>query len=284
MRWGIERRLAFIDFRLYWEGRINRKDLTEFFDISIPQASTDLRKYQEEAPDNVEYDKSGKFYYATKNFKPIFTSADSFDYLAQLRLISSNIINKDESFLGVLPNLDITPNPNRAVNPNILRKILRAIREKKSLEIEYQSMSRDNPIWRRISPHTLAYDGHRWHVHGYCFIRKSFRDFVFARILNAKGFHPSEIDPTTDTEWNNFLKVKLGPHPGLTDSQRRIIESDYGMVNGSVTITIRSALYFYFERQFRLDKECETRPAKEQQIILLNRDEIEEKRALFKRN
>ena len=89
-----------------------------------------------------------------------------------------NIINKDESFLGVLPSLDITPNPNRAVNPDILRKILRAISEKKSLEIEYQSMSRDNPMWRRISPHTLAYDGHRWHVHGYCFIRKSFRDFL----------------------------------------------------------------------------------------------------------
>ena len=91
MRWGVERRLEFIDFRLYWEGRINRKDLTEFFSIYVPQASADLRKYQEKAPNNIEYDKSGKFYFATANFKPVFISPDSSDYLAQLRLISDKI-------------------------------------------------------------------------------------------------------------------------------------------------------------------------------------------------
>ena len=284
MAWSIKRRLEFIDFRLYWEGRINRIDLKNFFGISIPQASADLREYQNIAPNNIGYDKSKKFYFSTEKFKPMFTSKDSSQYLSQLRLFSANIIKGEESFLGALPSFDITPNPIRSVNPEILRKLLKAIREKMSLEIEYQSMSRDNPIWRRIAPHTLAYDGHRWHVHGYCFIRKSFRDFLFARILHAKDFQPVEIDPTADTEWNNFLNVKIGPHPDLTDSQRRIIESDYGMVNGSVTIKVRSALYFYFEKQFRLDKECEARPAKEQQIILLNRDEIEENRALFKRN
>jgi len=284
MRWSRERRLKFIDFRLYWEGRINRIDLKNFFGISIPQASSDLRDYQNEASNNTGYDKSRKFYYATEEFKPIYTSKDSSEYLSQLRLISSNIIKQEESFLGILPNFDISPNPNRSVDPEILRKILRAIREKESLEIEYQSMTRDNPTWRRIAPHTLAYDGHRWHVHGYCFLRNSFRDFLFARILNAKDFQPSEIDPMADTEWNNFLYVKIGPHPGLTDSQKRIIESDYGMKNGSATIEVRAALYFYFERQFHLDKGCEERPAKEQQIILLNRDEIEEKRTLFKRS
>ena len=45
-RWGQERRLEFIDFRLYWEGRINRSDLIDFFGISVPQASLDLAKYQ----------------------------------------------------------------------------------------------------------------------------------------------------------------------------------------------------------------------------------------------
>ena len=34
LRWGVERRLEFIDFRLFWDGRINRGDLTEQFGIS----------------------------------------------------------------------------------------------------------------------------------------------------------------------------------------------------------------------------------------------------------
>jgi hypothetical protein len=45
--WGQERRLEFIDFRLLWEGRLNRADITTFFRISVPQASLDLAKYQE---------------------------------------------------------------------------------------------------------------------------------------------------------------------------------------------------------------------------------------------
>jgi len=284
MRWGIERRLAFIDFRLYWEGRINRKDLTEFFGISVPQASTDLRKYQEEAPDNVEYDKSAKFYYATKNFKPIFTSADSSDYLAQLRLLSGNIIKKDESFLSIIPSFDTIPNPIRSVDSRILRRVVAAIKDKMSVEILYQSMSRDQPIWRRVTPHTLAYDGYRWHFRAFCYVRNAFLDFLFPRVLNIRNPQLDEIDPTADLEWSNFIEVRVAPHPGLTEAQKRRIESDYEMKNGIAVLKVRAALYFYFEKHFGLDEECESREAKQQQIILLNRDEVEEKRALYRTN
>ncbi len=151
MRWNIERRLEFIDFRLYWEGRINRKDLTEFFGISVPQASADLRKYQEKAPNNIEYDKSGKFYFATQNFKPVLISGDSLDYLAQLRLISNGILKEEEAFIGSVPHFDAIPNPARLVDSETLRKILKSINSKMAVEIEYQSMSRPQPIWRRVT-------------------------------------------------------------------------------------------------------------------------------------
>jgi hypothetical protein len=49
LRWGVERRLEFIEFRLYWEGGINRSDIREFFGVSVPQASKDLSLYQEMA-------------------------------------------------------------------------------------------------------------------------------------------------------------------------------------------------------------------------------------------
>lgn len=281
MRWGIEQRLAFIDFRLYWEGRINRKDLTEFFGISIPQASADLRKYQERAPNNVEYNKRRKFYFATKNFEPVFISADSSDYLSQLRLISSGILRKEESFLGHVPCFDTIPNPARSVDSEILRNILKAINNKMSVKIQYQSMSRAEPIWRRIVPHTLAYDGYRWRIRAYCYLRKSFRDFLLARILKIGDHQADEIDSSGDIMWHNFIEARIAPHPGLSEAQKKIIERDYGMENATGTIKVRAALYFYLERRLGLDKECESRPPHQQQIILLNRAEIDEMLASY---
>ena len=52
---GIALQLEFIDFRLFWEGRIIRSDLTDQFGISAPQASTDLARYQELVATNLTY-------------------------------------------------------------------------------------------------------------------------------------------------------------------------------------------------------------------------------------
>lgn len=68
LSWGLESRLQFIDFRLRWERRINRMDLTEHFGISVPQASLDISKYMELAPSNLTYDRSSKTYTAAQVF------------------------------------------------------------------------------------------------------------------------------------------------------------------------------------------------------------------------
>src|SRR3546814_5607475 len=70
LKWGVERRLEFIEFRLFWEGGVNRSDIIEMFDVSVPQASKDLTLYQERAPHNALYDKSAKRYVASEHFEP----------------------------------------------------------------------------------------------------------------------------------------------------------------------------------------------------------------------
>ena len=35
LRWSVERRLAFLEQRLFWEGRVNRADLIERFGVSV---------------------------------------------------------------------------------------------------------------------------------------------------------------------------------------------------------------------------------------------------------
>ncbi len=143
-----------------------------------------------------------------------------------------------------------------------------------SIKIEYQSMSREQPIWRRVAPHTLAYDGFRWHIRAYCYLREEFRDFLIARILNIEDHLPVEIDASADLKWHNYIEVKIIPHPGLAEAQKRIIERDYGMRDGVGVIQVREALYFYLVQNLGLYKGSEERPAHIQQVILANRDEI----------
>ena len=39
LRWGVECRLEFIEFQLFWEEQLNRSDLIEMFGIPVQQAS-----------------------------------------------------------------------------------------------------------------------------------------------------------------------------------------------------------------------------------------------------
>src|SRR5277367_3736054 len=82
--WGQDRRLEFIEFRLLWDGKINRGEVAEFFDISIQQASLDFARYMFLAPENMKYDRSEKVYRAAEEFRPILIAPDTQRYLNEL--------------------------------------------------------------------------------------------------------------------------------------------------------------------------------------------------------
>ncbi|MEM6497864.1 MAG: WYL domain-containing protein, partial [Pseudomonadota bacterium] len=185
LKWGVERRLEFIEFRLFWEGGVNRSDIIEMFDVSVPQASKDLTLYQERAPHNAVYDKSAKRYVASERFKPHFLKPDPDGYLSRLRSVAEGVVDLSESWITGLSNADIALTPHREVDASVLRAVLGAVRDGRSLSVFYQSMSRERPepTWRRISPHAFGYDGFRWHVRAYCHLTKKFKDFLLPRIL-----------------------------------------------------------------------------------------------------
>ena len=112
MRWGVEKRLEFIEFRLFWEGGINRADITDQFGLSVPQASKDLNLYEEKAPGNLIYDKSAKRYLASPRFKPAFLQPESGAYLAQLRAGNSRDQVSHETWVAFTPE-NCTPCPFR---------------------------------------------------------------------------------------------------------------------------------------------------------------------------
>ncbi|MDS9638505.1 WYL domain-containing protein, partial [Pseudomonas aeruginosa] len=205
LSWGLESRLQFIDFRLRWERRINRMDLTEHFAISVPQASLDIAKYTELAPNNLTYDRRSKTYTATSHFQPLYQRSSAQRYLAELLATKMGVVEPRASFIGSAPETDWAPSPWRSINEETVEAVVRAIRQQEAIRVSYQSMTSLDESIRLLSPHALGNDGFRWHVRAYCHKRQRFSDFVLARILHIEGFEPSHVDSSQDAHWHTVL-------------------------------------------------------------------------------
>ena len=280
MRWGVEQRLEFIEFRLLWEGGVNRADIMQMFGVSVPQASKDLTLYQERAPGNVEYDKSAKRYIASADFAPRYLSPDPDVYLSRLRGLAEGWTSSGESWIGSKPESDIALTPHRAVDATVLRAILNAVREKQSLEVFYQSMNRQrpDPVWRRISPHAFGFDGFRWHARAYCHIESKFKDFLLPRILDVRSPEPTAVDGMQDGFWHEFVSVEITPHPSLTDSQQKVVAKDYGMKDGRAVLSVRCSMLFYVLKRLGLLSDAEKEDPRTQHIVLANKESVQDAR------
>lgn len=272
MRWSIEKRLEFIEFRLFWEEGINRSDIIDQFGVSVPQASKDLALYEEKAPGNLHYDRSAKRYRAADNFRPAFKpNADS--YLAQLSATTGDKIGTFAARLASAPEHDELPIPHRRVDAAVLRDILKAVRETKSLEVFYQSMSASKPLpeWRRITPHALGNDGLRWHVRAFCHIDKKFKDFILSRCMMTRKLAPPGVSAVDDLLWHDRFTITLAPNPALSESQQTIIAQDYEMTGGRSEVMVRKALLYYFLKRLRLDVVDKLDNPQEVPVVIANR-------------
>lgn len=72
MNYAEKQRLRLIDFLLDRYGTVRRSAIMDYYGVSQPQASADIKKYIELAPANIEYNKSLKTYVKTKTFKRVW--------------------------------------------------------------------------------------------------------------------------------------------------------------------------------------------------------------------
>lgn len=300
-KWNQARRLEFIDFRLGCDGKINRRDLVDFFSISIPQASLDLSKYhqlvQESDPPrkNLVYDRHLKVYIRTDDYQPLFPKICAPEnYLNDLLTYAQGDLVKSRNFFGFIPNVGVASfnPPRRNIDAQVLYNILEAIRTHKAVHITYLSLSQLKPTDHLIAPHGLAFDGMRWHVRAYCYDHHDFRDYVLSRIIKCavpeisapndrfpdpigNGFREVGTAGRDDSQWNELVDLVIKANPELPESARRVIEHDYGMdENGTVIYPCRRALLFYALQWLRLTKADACLPAEQRQIVLDNEAEV----------
>jgi hypothetical protein len=276
-RWGVDQRLEFIEFRLFWDGTLNRADIVERFGVSTVQASADLAQYKELAPDNLDYDGSLKRFVASDSFMPRLITPNADRYLVQLKAIADGVIQQDDTNIGLGPVTDAMPVPHRRVDPNMLRRLLSAVRKRSGLCVRYHSMNEQRPLpqWREITPHAFAFDGLRWHIRAYCHVENRFKDFILSRILElGEAVVPGKL-ANEDGEWNQIFVVVLVPNPKLAPPQRETIAHDYGMSEGKLNMPIRRALLYYFNKRLRLDVAALVDNPKEAPVVVENAAEFE---------
>lgn len=277
MRWGVEKRMEFIEFRLFWEDGINRADLIDQFGVSSPQASKDLTLYEASAPGNLRYDKSAKRYRASDDFKPSFLEPDATAYLAYLCATNGTDAGPTEAWLAAAPDFDAMPIPHRRIDVAVLRDVVTAMREDRSLEVRYQSMNPSRPPfeWRRITPHALGNDGLRWHIRAFCHIDRKFKDFILSRCLNTRRPDAPGSVPEDDMLWHEYFPVELKPNPALSDSQKTVIARDFEMQGGRTEVLVRKALLYYFQKRMRLDVADKLDDPHEMPVVVANRADFD---------
>ena len=280
LRWGVRQRLEFIDFRLFWDGRFNRSDLAKTFGISPQQASVDIGQYEKMAPNNLTYDRAAKAYRRTEDFAPAFIGESVERYLLQLVAIENGWMRREDTWFDDTPPLEVITLRRRTTDSTVLLRVLDAVNSRLEIDIKYGSLTGPVQPSRTIAPHAFAHSAARWYVRSWSRDHNDFRDYNLNRISAVTDSRPSSVDPSLDFEWVHKMNLVILPNPALSQERQATVAAEHGMTDGCLVFPCRLSLSFYLMSEHNLDVEPGVLKPEKQQIVLQNRDEITQARAL----
>ncbi|UWU82990.1 WYL domain-containing protein [Bradyrhizobium yuanmingense] len=279
LRWGVRRRLEFIDFRLFWASRFNRIDMVETFGISAQQASADIAQYEKIAPMNLAYDRAEKAYKRTGDFKPAFIGETVERYLLQIVAIQNGWLRQEDTWFDSLPTVEVVTLGRPPTDPAILLRILDAVRNRLEISIAYSSLTGSEQQSRTIAPHALAHSSGRWYARSWSREHNDFRDYNLSRISAVGNQRVSPVDPAWDFEWIHKINLVIVPNPGLSPERQVAVAAEHAMSGGRLIRPCRLSLSFYLMSEYNLDVELGVLNPEKQQVVLQNRDEVMQARA-----
>lgn len=265
---NFEKRLWFIELITWWEGKINASTLINQFAISRVQAQQDIKRYQQQAPDNLRYCASNKGFTPTSLFQPMYINGDVIEYL--------NWLGQYEQLAepAALPHHALTL-PARQVSAQVIRVLVTAIRQQRRVDVDYVSLSHPDHQGRVIAPHHFVKTGLRWHLRAYCEKSGEYRDFVLSRFRGE----PDLLSKTShiaaeDKGWNTEISIILQPDPRLSSAQQHVIAQDYSMQHSQLKLRTRACLAQYLLQELQVNLREQTISPEAQQLVVLNIDEV----------
>jgi len=241
-------RMAYIDFRLCFLGRVARADICNRFGVAPAVATRDLALYRSIAPDNLAIEQQSRQYVTAAGFYPVFEHALDRVLVA----LSCGFGELEQGPVAPLIASDL-PRPISCPDMDVLSCVSRAIHLGHALDITYHSNSSGYGR-REIVPGALVDNGLRWHVRAYDRSHDGFRDFVLTRVESPKiSLQPpaagEQLDQ--DAQWTRLVDLELIPHPGCR--QPAVIERDFSMLDGVLRMRVRAANAGYVLRRWNVD-------------------------------
>ena len=278
MKWSTRQRLQYIEIMAYYCGVVTRNDVARAFGISDAAATKDLGLYGKLAPNNLIYKQSVFGYVPGPTFNECVADLSP---RTVLPMVAHNLTGMsgpygEQRIFGI--PAESLPIPARLPSKEITAQVLRAVAQRRKLQIRYHSLSdRESEHSRLIEPHALCHHGLRGHSRAYSDETFDFRDFVLSRIAEAQMLdEQAESSPQYDEDWVESLTLELAPHPGLPEKKRRSLLMDYGAQGDTITIEVRRALRGYLLQQLSVDTSPDhSRNPHAYQLVVANREEVE---------
>lgn len=260
-------RLYFIEFVVLFLGTVRRKDVVNQFDVSEAAATKDLSLYSDVASDMLEYHFRKKCY-LYKGGTPVFEHDvdKSLFALAGERRITQYIRTIERVPSSVETSI------KRRVPLETVATITRSIHQIHKLKALYRSL-RSGERTRVLTPTALIHDGLRWHIRCFDHDDGAFKDHNLARFMTAEVLDASDVDYSSDGEWQKFVDLKLVPHPRAEHPET--IRLDYDIEGQYKVVKVRSCQVGYFLRHWPIDySDDASDDPRYHQLFLANRDEL----------
>ncbi|MBE8232573.1 MAG: WYL domain-containing protein [Endozoicomonadaceae bacterium] len=250
-------RLAYVDFKLYFTGRVSRADLKDAFGIAEAAASRVLTEYSKYRPNN-KTQKTNTI--IRSSFEPL-TVIDAELALGML----ANGFNSSKIF-GVteLSYEKIGKIPNQ-LNVLDVAMLTRAISGNYSVSCNYLSKHSTNHQSRVLVPLAIMYDGTSWMFRAYDRTEvkeNKFKNFHFSRIRNVVEEYTSKDARqkkheflSQDKSWNLRLPLILKLHYSLSEKIRSQVRADFGIPEDKdeLYVTERAAFRWILEKKWYID-------------------------------
>jgi predicted DNA-binding transcriptional regulator YafY len=244
LKWDVRQRLILLEANCLLTGRLQTNDLQAIFGIKRVQASRDISRYRAMRPNNLRYDPSQRCYLASDEFDPVFlpdTSGNTL--LSALRCARSPLA----VILLRTPPVTAHVEPRGpAIDLPVVRHVVRAIVHKEALEVTLEQHHDKNQdvIW----PHTLVWNGYRWHARCYSEQAGAFTDIPLHSIIKAAPPLPrgqggeEQYGAQADGAWKEQLTLTLAPADSLDQAKRNEVMNHYGMRDERLELTMPLAM------------------------------------------
>ena len=230
----------YIELMLLYEGVLTNQALRKRFNVSQVQASRIIKKYRDENPGHMERLAGRGSYRIGSKLSLGETPHPVGDYF------------NEEGISIEYPCVATAQNDLTQTSPTVVRQLVQANIKGCGVTVTYSSMSHPQGKERLIFPHAFAFGGSRWHVRAFDVLNGEYRDFNLGRIESAAiemGHSPPAV---VDEDWETFVELTIGPHPGLSLDQQRMIRREYFGGTAGRIVTVRKAIEMYSVRHLEV--------------------------------